>query len=180
MEETETLYSGQINKYFEIQLPEKDEDALKEGTSITGIDRKGGPVATFTGDFFTKDSKNNKYKKANVNDEKNKFFKALNQLTLAADVLRSNTKLHAENRANILLPLIVTNAEICVVNYEKNEIYTAPWVIHRNSHNEKSLGYMPYVVITTVEKLPDCIDSNDYKYPENWKKEFALPDNKTR
>lgn len=171
VEETNSLYSNANNYFSEILLPDlsSGEKLLTPGKrSITPL--KGqGPLQVFTGDFFKWNNK--KFTQAGKTEDANNLYKGIRQLNIATEALMTNRQLIDSKCQNILVPMVVTNAEICIVDYEANEIFTAPWAFYRNRNqeNETHIGYMPYVIITSLANLMDCLNSSSYEY-KNWEK----------
>lgn len=83
---------------------------------------------TFTGDFFSYHTK--ELKKLSKNDEENNFYKAQLQMINAISAFSNiNTK-----AVSHIIPLIVTNAKIWVVDYNDSNSVSAnsyKWVLHK-------------------------------------------------
>lgn len=162
VEVSNSEFSRNINRYRKIKISQNHGifGKLVEGESIIGP-YQGGPPATFTGDFFS--LKNKEFKRSDKNLDNNNLFKGLKQLTTAAAELKRNKKLLMEKKSNILIPILVTNVDICVVNYEDETIRTVPWLYHKNKVDGElcDVGYMPYVYVTNLKNLQSLL-TNQY------------------
>ena len=100
-----------------------------------------GCFCTFTGDFLYKEQKG--FKKASKNDSENNFYKAQQQMTTALHAVATinNIKISDTSQQQIrhLMPLIVTNANIWVVDYEQNPVKATKhkWIKHKVISNTK-------------------------------------------
>lgn len=117
------------------------------------------PIYTITGDFFQmNDSKT--LKKYSKNDEGNNFYKAQQQIIEAIDVYSKEPIKNPEGdqRKDYIVPLIVTNSEIWVIDFNDDETKASnhKWVLHRTLINDKKLPlklngiYCSYFPITIV------------------------------
>ncbi|ADG25964.1 TPA: hypothetical protein JBA76_08655 [Legionella pneumophila subsp. pneumophila] len=96
---------------------------------------------TFTGDFFTKSK--NELKRISKNDNQNNFYKALDQITKA---VAACTKQPLDSEMKYLYPLIVTNADIWVVDYndmDKPQVVNHKWVIHKVKNDNQVINFEP-------------------------------------
>ncbi|CAM4458392.1 MAG: hypothetical protein LEGION0403_FIIPPAGN_02791 [Legionella sp.] len=98
-----------------------------------GTDR----FCTFTGDFFSKEQ--SQLKKLSKNDIENNFYKAQNQISNALCVVSSALTSVTPQYPVHIMPLIVTNAQIWVIDYEKMPTAATPhkWVKHKVISNTK-------------------------------------------
>lgn len=99
-----------------------------EDTNYRLIGYESPAFCTFTGDFFNKTSK--ELKKASRNDDDNNFYKAQSQIIDVISAFLKNDSLGVSH----IIPMIVTNAKIWVVDFNKpEEIETTEykWVFHK-------------------------------------------------
>jgi len=122
---------------------------------------------TFTGDFFHKDNKG--LKKTSNNDSENNFYKAQQQITDAVcAVVKNNEGIAAtEETPNHLIPLIITNAQIWVVDYEKDPVNATShkWVKHKvrsnpalQLHNNTTLVHTYLAHVVNINYLSEFLE----------------------
>lgn len=172
VEEINSQYSQESSYFSEIILPESsisDNKLLTPGGCSIIPSKENGPLQVFNGDFFKCDG--SKFTQAGKTEDANNLYKGVRQLNTATEALMSNRKLIIPKCKNILVPMVVTNAEICVVDYEADKMLTVPWAFYRNRNdeNQKYIGYMPYIIIASLENLMECLNERLYKY-KNWSK----------
>jgi hypothetical protein len=145
---------------------------------------------TFTGDFFKKTNKTELTKTA-INDDNNNFYKAQIQIMEALNAIarrmasknRLKQLMNNQNGGDLdireheelvyLVPIIVTNASIWVVDYTQDEIIVEPhrWVLQKARINEQILlenknGDTPYsisvaiVSINYLDQFLGCVDNS--------------------
>lgn len=98
------------------------------GTNFRLIGYESSSFCSFTGDFFHYNGK--ELKKASRNDDDNNFYKAQLQIIDAICAFAQN---ESKNISHII-PVIVTNANIWVVDYnkpEKTDTTPCKWVLHK-------------------------------------------------
>lgn len=173
VEETNSAYYQPNNIFTEILIPDLSIDGglLTSGGKSILSSKNNGPLQVFTGDFFKWDENKCIYTQAAKNEDANNLYKGVHQLNVAIAAMIANRQLRISQYQNILVPMIVTNAEISVVNYEENEIFTVPWAFYRNriEGSANNIGYIPYIIITSLNHLSDCLATSYYEY-NNWKK----------
>ncbi|HAT1795956.1 TPA: hypothetical protein ACSJUJ_000120 [Legionella pneumophila] len=88
---------------------------------------------TFTGDFFNKTGQ--QLKKISKNDSENNFFKAQYQILSAIKAISlTDTDKDKSKDFPIIIPMIVTNAKIWVIDYNKSSepgVSQHKWVLHK-------------------------------------------------
>ncbi|WP_131778955.1 hypothetical protein [Legionella bozemanae] len=127
-----------------------------------------GLFCTFTGDFFSKEQ--NKLKKLSKNDTENNFYKAQTQITNAIHAVSWDIQQKSATEENPIhiMPLIVTNAHIWVIDYEQNPISATnhKWVKHKVVSNKlpiflKEDRIFTYLVnIVNVNYLQEFLDKS--------------------
>lgn len=128
-----------------------------------------GRFCTFTGDFFTKEQHH--LKKLSKNDTENNFYKAQTQISNALCAVSSTIQnsSNAENKPIHIMPLIVTNAQIWVIDYEQDPISAThhKWVKHKVvsntklpllSKDKKVFTYLANIV--NINHLKDFLDKS--------------------
>lgn len=127
-----------------------------------------GLFCTFTGDFFTKEQ--HQLKKLSKNDTENNFYKAQTQVSNALCAVSSTiqNRLNSNNTIHIM-PLIVTNAQIWVIDYEQTPTSATlhKWVKHKAIPNTRLLTLLgdnqvfTYLVnIVNINYLKDFLDKS--------------------
>lgn len=89
---------------------------------------------TFSGDFF-KTTNNGDLKKMTRNDDSNNFYKAINQIQASiVAASKIDFPLIDGNGVKIIIPMIITNADIYVIDYasdSKPKVSQNKWVLHK-------------------------------------------------
>lgn len=99
-----------------------------EGTNYRIVGYEPPSFCTFTGDFFNNSAK--ELKKASRNDDENNFYKAQLQITDAISAFINDESLGVSH----IIPVIVTNARIWVVDYnnpENTEVTEFKYLLHK-------------------------------------------------
>ncbi len=100
-----------------------------EGTNYRLVGYESPEFCTFTGDFFNNNN-SKELKKASRNEDDNNFYKAQSQIIDAISAFLKNES----PSVSYIIPVIVTNAKIWVVDYnnpEKTETTQFKWVFHK-------------------------------------------------
>lgn len=124
--------------------------------------QQNGDLCTFTGDFFSTDTK--KLKKASKDDSQNNFYKA--QLQLIEAVLAYSSESienpYDDQRTDYIIPGIVTNAEIWTINYNQvdPECIKYKWIFHRlrTSKVNSNVTEIP-IPIVNINHLKEFLSS---------------------
>lgn len=129
---------------------------LNEFLRISQFPSLNDNYITFTGDFF-----DDKFKRKSKDDTKNNFYKAQEQINNAI-FLYSNNLAQQQREVSIqfILPLIVTNAQIYVVNFESSPTLAknCRWAFQRikNTHNFGLPIILDYLVpVVNINYLKD-------------------------
>lgn len=128
---------------------------------------------TFTGDFFHLkiSGKNTILNQTPKSDFDSNFYKAQGQLSKAITI---NAKLNTQRKTGLpkdVMPILLTNSEIWVVDYEENMEIKYKWVLHRVScfdeetefyRNGDNIGWyiLPIVNIEYFDDFLKCLEKN--------------------
>ncbi len=177
---------------FPTMYVNKESVFIDGGKEVTA-DHIGGPYDCYTGDFFSPNSERIRA------DDKTNIYKGLIQLSEGVSAYcEKEAPKTIEKVRHRIIPAIVTNAEIWVARFSKDNspskknptLENVPWVIYRNSVSYgvgSHLGLRPWqhsggkgaekklplVWIINVAHLNDFIAGDEYTYKRFW---IANPD----
>lgn len=119
----------------------------------------GDAPITFTGDFYS-----NTYNRISKDDSKNNFYKAQEQIANAIPAYSDFIINSISSETNFILPIIVTNTKIFVVDFESNEpsAQNYKWIFHRvkNNNHIGSNNVLDYIIpVVNIEHLQTFISS---------------------
>ena len=147
---------------------------------IVNNNTREGYAIAYSGDFFELSKVNglSMWKKSSTQDDKNNLFKGIRQVVTASIYFASNDdeleKIAIRERdedyqkpLDIIVPLIVTNAEINLKNYDSDSdddssIFKPNKVLYQTNGACSDLtngNYIPYVIILSLDKLESFLES---------------------
>ena len=111
---------------------------------------------TFTGDFFINNTK--ELKKISKDDSQNNFYKAQQQIINS--ILAYSRIPEVNEPTDYIVPLIVTNAEIWIIDYNQDKpiCQNYQWVLHRliTTKFSSSFNFIP-IQIVNINHLSDFL-----------------------